>query len=965
MNNPARTFEFLRLWPGLASDPVSARAGEFYFNTTSNAIRYYNGTIWNDVGAGAFANKTLSNLDSPTSINQNLIADGHLTRTIGILGTSWSSAYVQSLLEVGSIVDAAGTGIGISTQAGTGIDPSGGLTIQTGPTVDGASGSVLIATGVPSGGTTVWEEQISSFGDVAFNFGTDPVGMHLAGPAITASASSILSSITFKLENATGTPDTFSVQVFVYSDNAGEPGGVIGQSFLTPVILAGSAVQDVNFPFTLPIPVSSGQRYYFLLTAQGTASTLNMLGDATDIEPYDFTYSDDSGSSWTTDPNPDPYFQIFSTPPRGSIDLNSFAARLMAQTPLRFMDLDNSNYVAFKAPAVVSTNMTWTLPGVDGTSGQAIVTDGAGLLSFATVTTPPSGAAGSIQFTDGSAFASDNAHLFWDDTNNRLGIGTNTPVRDVDIFSASGEPTLLWTQDSQAADNKRWQMTVSSGDWYLQALNDALSGDTALRVHRSGSSATAVSFGSSQNFYWNNTNSRLGILNTSPDERLHIGSFSNAADTYLKIAHAGGSLYKAGIKLFVFNDSNGFTLEEDDAGPPYGFRIKRHEASAPGEQVLYINRQTGRSLFAASAPPADSGALVDIWRSASNTTIFRAGAGSGATGGAIRFDVFSDGTTNIQTNAVENTSEHDMHLQRDGGNLILKNLYWPTADGSSGQALVTNGSGVLSFASVTTSPAGSNQQIQYNNAGAFAGASRVVTNGTQLKLGNGGSFIGTSPLTTYFTPGSTNGVYFFAGTLSTDPGFVIESDGVGITFGGANVGLSDYGGPFTWQAVSHTMYTPNFASGNTGFLNFSTGNAASGDSGNISLLIGTASGTQGSFKFLKSGIPSVSGQVWTASSTDGTGYWATPAAGGGTWEKETFTLSAGDITNGYIDLANVATNDTIDLIVLGGGLQMEGASYDYTVNYTGGAGGNTRITWVNDLAAALIAGDVLQVKYNY
>lgn len=58
-------------------------------------------------------------------------------------------------------------------------------------------------------------------------------------------------------------------------------------------------------------------------------------------------------------------------------------------------------------------------------------------------------------------------------------------------------------------------------------------------------------------------------------------------------------------------------------------------------------------------------------------------------------------------------------------------------------------------------------------------------------------------------------------------------------------------------------------------LNLSTGNNASGSSGDIILTVGTASATQGAIKLLKSGVASVSGQVWTASSTDGTGYWAT------------------------------------------------------------------------------------------
>ena len=48
-------------------------------------------------------------------------------------------------------------------------------------------------------------------------------------------------------------------------------------------------------------------------------------------------------------------------------------------------------------------------------------------LNGSPVTTPPSGVSGAIQFSNGSAFASDAANLFWDDTNNRFGVGTNAP----------------------------------------------------------------------------------------------------------------------------------------------------------------------------------------------------------------------------------------------------------------------------------------------------------------------------------------------------------------------------------------------------------------------------------------------------------------------------------------------------------------------------------------------------------
>jgi len=49
------------------------------------------------------------------------------------------------------------------------------------------------------------------------------------------------------------------------------------------------------------------------------------------------------------------------------------------------------------------------------------------------LTANPSGVAGAIQFSNGSAFASDAANFFWDDTNNRLGVGTNAPTQAIEL----------------------------------------------------------------------------------------------------------------------------------------------------------------------------------------------------------------------------------------------------------------------------------------------------------------------------------------------------------------------------------------------------------------------------------------------------------------------------------------------------------------------------------------------------
>jgi hypothetical protein len=83
----------------------------------------------------------------------------------------------------------------------------------------------------------------------------------------------------------------------------------------------------------------------------------------------------------------------------GGSSLALAGVTIQSQGLLKFNDLNNSNYLAFKAPANVTTNYTYTLPGVDGTGGQVLSTDGAGALSWITV----SGGGGSGSGTPGGA----------------------------------------------------------------------------------------------------------------------------------------------------------------------------------------------------------------------------------------------------------------------------------------------------------------------------------------------------------------------------------------------------------------------------------------------------------------------------------------------------------------------------------------------------------------------------------
>jgi hypothetical protein len=93
----------------------------------------------------------------------------------------------------------------------------------------------------------------------------------------------------------------------------------------------------------------------------------------------------------------------------------------------------------------------------------------------------PSGVSGAIQFTDGSAFASDAANLFWDDANNRLGVGTNAPTATTHIkgIGTTSATTALLVQNS-------------AGVASLQVLDD-----TSVFNNGKGGIITNTAFGSS------------------------------------------------------------------------------------------------------------------------------------------------------------------------------------------------------------------------------------------------------------------------------------------------------------------------------------------------------------------------------------------------------------------------------------------------------------------------------------
>lgn len=84
---------------------------------------------------------------------------------------------------------------------------------------------------------------------------------------------------------------------------------------------------------------------------------------------------------------------------------------LNAQSDLRFADADSSNWVAFQAPATIQSNVTWTLPAADGSTGQALTTNGSGTLSWATIS--GGGGGGGVSDADYGDISVTNSGALW------------------------------------------------------------------------------------------------------------------------------------------------------------------------------------------------------------------------------------------------------------------------------------------------------------------------------------------------------------------------------------------------------------------------------------------------------------------------------------------------------------------------------------------------------------------------
>ena len=132
---------------------------------------------------------------------------------------------------------------------------------------------------------------------------------------------------------------------------------------------------------------------------------------------------------------------------------------ITAEGDLRLQDASGGQYVALEAPATISSSYTLEMPAADGSNGQALITNGSGVLSF-------SSAAGAY---DGFSVITSNTSLAarGQYVSNSSSTLTHTlpsgSAGDTIIISNAGSATVTVGRNSQNIDSLAEDGTLGAG----------------------------------------------------------------------------------------------------------------------------------------------------------------------------------------------------------------------------------------------------------------------------------------------------------------------------------------------------------------------------------------------------------------------------------------------------------------------------------------------------------------------
>jgi hypothetical protein len=382
----------------------------------------------------------------------------------------------------------------------------------------------------------------------------------------------------------------------------------------------------------------------------------------------------------------------------GSINSSAITLQSASNTTqeLRFRDSDNSHYVALKAPDTITADKIWTLPATDGGSGQVLSTNGAGILSWSS----PAGAgtvtsvgltapAAGMSVSGGPITGSGSLTLaLADDLAAVEGLSTTGGVERTGAntwatytLSAAGK-ALIDDADATAQRTTLGLGSLSTASAVSGGTGGTITDDTITDADINSAAAIAQSKISGLTTSLSGKEPTITAGTTSQYYRgdkswqtLDSSIVTENTNLYFTNARARGALSVSAAPL-AYNSGTGVFSLGQASGVADGYL-------ASSDFTTFNNKQAAIT----TSSVINSGTLTTALQNGLEVKPFNTTAGNT---GELRFDELAANGTN--------------YIGFKSPDAITTNRIWtlPSADGTSGQALTTNGSGTLSWSSIAS-----------------------------------------------------------------------------------------------------------------------------------------------------------------------------------------------------------------------------------------------------------------------